>query len=180
MTTQPLPNPASPAPLGPAARLGNTAFATSVALLILRLALGWTFIYHGASHAFGAFGGSGIDGFAAILAKQPLPTFLSPHGWAYVASYGELLGGISVLLGLFARLGTLPIIATMIVAIINVHGPNGFSILAKGYEYNMNLIAMSIVILVAGPGIISVDAFLFRRGLWARGPQPLSNPVNRP
>ena len=46
---------------------GNTAFAVSVALLLVRLALGWTFIFHGAQHAFGAFDGPGIQGFARMF-----------------------------------------------------------------------------------------------------------------
>jgi putative oxidoreductase len=68
MNNEPLPNTVSAAPLGPAARTGNTAFATSLALLMLRLALGWTFIFHGSQKLFGAFGGHGIDAFAAGLA----------------------------------------------------------------------------------------------------------------
>jgi putative oxidoreductase len=179
MSAQGLPNTVSPAPLGPGARVGNSSFATSLALLLLRLALGWTFVFHGTQHAFGWFDGPGIQGFAETLAKQPLPGFLSATGWAYVAGYGELLGGISVLIGLLARLGALPIIAVMLVAIANVHGPKGFATLKGGYEYNFNLIAMSLVVMIAGPGLLSLDALLFRRGLWARGPQPLDQPGRR-
>jgi putative oxidoreductase len=186
MSNQPLPNTVSEAPLGPAARLGNTAFATSLALLVLRLALGWTFIFHGAQKVFGIWGGKGMEPFAEGLAKMGLPGFLPPMAWAYMAAYGELLGGVMILLGLLARLGTLPIIVTMIIAIAKVHGKNGFSgwseewhgrqILHVGYEYNVILTAMAVAILVAGPGLLSLDALLFRRGLWARGPQPLSQP----
>lgn len=43
----------SAAPLGPGARQGNTAFAVSVAVLLMRLALGWTFIFHGCSWCLG-------------------------------------------------------------------------------------------------------------------------------
>ncbi len=171
-------------PLGPTARQGNTAFAMSVAILIVRLMLGWTFIYHGSQKLFGAFGGPGIDAFAQVLAGMHLPAFLPVKGWAYLAAGGEMVGGVSVLLGLLARLGTIPIIVTMLVAIANVHGKNGFGGffdpakgMQTGYEFNVNLIAMCVAVLVAGPGLISLDAVLFRRGLWARGPQPLNNPV---
>jgi putative oxidoreductase len=177
--------PASPAalaensaPLGPVARQGNTAFAVSVALLLLRLALGWTFIYHGSQKAFGWFGGPGMAGFAKGMDAMSLP-LLSGSAWAYIAAYGELLGGLTIFLGLLARLGTLPIIATMLVAVATVHGKNGFSSGNGGFEYNLNLIAMCAVILLAGPGLISLDALLFRRGFWARGPQPLSEPGKR-
>jgi putative oxidoreductase len=169
----------SEVPLGPAAQTGNTSFAVSIALLMLRLVLGWAFIYHGMELTMGAFGGPGIAGFAESLSKQPLPGILSPTGWAYVAAYGELLGGMSVFAGLLARLGAIPIIATMLVAIMNVHAPHGFSSQHGGYEYNLLIIAVCTAIIVAGPGLISVDAIIFRRGFWARGPQPLGNPSPR-
>src|ERR1035437_1660137 len=158
-------------PLGPGALQGNAAFATSVALLLLRLALGWTFIYHGSQLCFGMFNGPGIQGFAMGL--EGMPGFLSPTAWAYLAAYSEFLGGVSIFLGLLARLGSLPIIGTMIVAIVRGHAANGFPLLnfdpethklavdsatgmpLMGYEYCFNLIAMSLVILLAGPGLIS-------------------------
>jgi putative oxidoreductase len=177
MTTPSLSTP--PHPLGPSARQGNTAFATSVALLLVRLVLGWTFIFHGLQHALGLFDGPGIKGFADTLSHMPLPSFLPPAAWAYIAAYGELLGGLSIFLGLLTRLGTLPILATMAVAIATVGGAKGFSVQNFGYEYNLNLIAESTLLLIAGPGLISLDAFLFPRGFWARGPQPLDQPMTR-
>jgi len=158
-------------PLGPGALTGNSAFAMSVGLLILRLALGATFVYHGWQLTMG------VHGFAEHLAT--MPAILPKTAWAYLAAYGQLVGGISVMLGLLARLGTLPLIVSMVVAIVTVHAPHGFDIQHHGYEYNLNLIAMSLMILLAGPGLISLDAFLFRRGLWARGPQPLGEAEKR-
>jgi len=178
MSTTAVPNPdLSNAPLGPTARQGNTAFATSIALLLVRLALGWTFIFHGAQLAFGAFGGPGLEGFSKGLEHLP---GLPPMAWAVLAAYGQFLGGVIVLLGLLARAGSLLLLANMFVAIATVHAPHGFSLQNGGYEYNVNLIAESLVVLIAGPGLLSVDAFLFRRGFWARGPQPLDQPATRP
>ena len=166
------------APLGPAARQGNTAFPTAVALLLLRLALGWTFIRHGYQLVFEV----GAENFAKNIQLPLLPPIL----WAYMAVWGQLLGGISIFLGLFARLGALPLIVNMLVAIATVHAANGFLLISDyahpekiGYEYNVNLIAESLIILIAGPGLISLDALLFKRGLWAIGPQPLDQPVRR-
>ena len=166
MTTTP-----SPTPLGPIARQGNTAFATSVALLLVRLALGWTFIYHGYQLIFEV----GAENFSHNIHLPVLPPIL----WAYMAIWGQFLGGISILLGLLARIGSLPLIVNMLVAIATVHLPNGFDNTHKGYEFNVNLIAESLLILIAGPGLISLDALLFKRGLWAIGPQPLDQPVRR-
>ena len=172
-------NAESPTPLGPGELQGNTAFVTSVALLMLRLALGWTFIFHGSQKLFGCFGGPGIENFAQMMGGMGLPGFLPPIAWAYMAALGEFIGGITVFVGLLARLGTLPIIVVMVVAIATVHGKNGFSMEHMGYEYNVNLIAMCLTILLAGPGIISIDALLFKRGLWARGAQPLGGAQQR-
>lgn len=176
----------SNAPLPPTLRTGNTAFATAVALLILRMVLGWAFIFHGAQHAFGAFGGPGIAGTAGMFSHLGLPSFIPPTGWAYMAAYGEFLGGVTVLLGLLTRLGTIPILVSMFVAIGTVHGANGFGgffdehhVQHVGYEYNLALIGMASALLIAGPGLISFDALLFRRGFWARGAQPLSTPTAR-
>lgn len=162
---------------------GNWAFATSLALLLLRLALGWTFIYHGSQKLFGAFGGSGIEGVVKITENLGMPGFLSPKGWAYMLACGEFFGGVSIFLGLLARLGAIPILISMGVAIAKVHGPIGFTNSKPGglpgYEFNANLIAMAAAILIAGPGLVSLDALIFRRGLWARGPQPLDQPGTR-
>ena len=167
-------------PLGPGALQGNAKFATNVALLMLRLALGWTFVFHGSQKCFGAFGAEGMfEKLAEGLQQMGMPGFLPIRVWAYMAAYGELIGGVTVLLGLLARLGSIPIIVTMAVAIAKVHGSQGFSLEHMGYEYCLNLMAMAIVVLLAGPGLISVDALIFKRGLWARGPQPLDQPARR-
>jgi putative oxidoreductase len=166
------------APLTPLARQGNTAFAFSVALLVIRLMLGWTFVFHGCQKIFGIWGGTGLEGFAYFLSQLSLPKFLPPMVWACLAAFGELLGGISILLGLLARLGAIPIMVSMFVAIAQVHSNQGYSP-PNGYEFNLNLVAMAAAILIAGPGMISVDALIFKRGLWARGAQPLSDPVKR-
>ena len=153
-------------------RTGNWNFAVSIALLVLRLALGWIFIFHGAQKCFGVFGGFDLAKFADGLHLPALP----PIAWAYLAAYGEFAGGIMVLLGLLGRFGALLIIIIMSVAISTFTGKMGFS----GYEFNLALIAQATAILITGPGLISLDALIFRRGLWARGPQPLSNPSPRP
>lgn len=154
---------------------GNNSFAISLALLLIRVALAWVFIYHGSQKVFGAFGGHGIEGLAQMLEKQQLP-LLPPIVWAWMAALGEFLGGVFIGVGLLSRLASIPLIVTMLVAIATVHGKNGFGSQGGGYEYNIVLLAMAGAILLAGPGLLSIDAFLFRKGLFSRGPQPLENP----
>jgi putative oxidoreductase len=169
-----------PPPLTPLQRQGNWSFANSLGLLILRLIIGGIFIYAGSQKLFG-----GIDKFAASPALQNLPLF-SPVVWAWIAACGEFFGGLFVLLGLLTRLATLPIIATMLVAIIKVAGPNGFAgvylgngAVKQGYMMHLIIIAICIHLILAGAGLLSLDAFLFKRSLWARGPQPLDQPQPR-
>lgn len=158
--------------------MGNRQFAVDVALLVIRLCVGFAMFYHGAQKLFGWFGGDGMQGFIGFVTSFKLPV-LSGTVWAYMAAATETFGGLALMVGLLARLSAIPTIFTMIIAIIFVHGPNGYSILTKGYEYNVAIIGMAAAILIAGPGLISADAFIFRKGLWARGAQPLDNPANR-
>jgi putative oxidoreductase len=164
-------------PLTPAARQGNWGFANSLGLLVLRLVLGWIFIYHGSQKLFGAFGGAGMggeQGFVAAITGMNLPV-LPGVAWAWMAACGEFFGGLFVFLGLLTRLAAIPIIVTMLVAIKAVTGSKGFS----GYEFNLTLIAMGVTLVLTGGGLVSLDALFFKRGLWARGPQPLDQPERR-
>jgi len=151
-------------PPSPTELTGNAAFATNVGLLFLRLALGGTFIFH-----------------SLQLANEtsnclPPPANLPTHQWIEWIIVGIPL--MLVMLGLLTRLATLPIIATLVMTIVETIPLTPLDLQCPPpmpiYNlHNINLIAMLLMILLAGPGLISVDAFLFRRGLWARGPQPL-------
>jgi len=174
------------APLTPTQLQGNTAFATSVALLLLRLVFGWIFVYAGAGKAFGSFGGFGIEKTAEGIGPM-MPTFLPQMAWAYLVAYSELLGGLLIMLGLFTRLASVPLLITMIVAIKVATGMNGFGgtfddkgNFQLGYAYNLILATLAVAFILTGPGLVSLDALLFRRNLLARGPQPLSDPIKRP
>lgn len=130
----------------------NTSTANSVGtldriLLIARVALGLPFIYHGASIAFGAFGGPGLQGFAGFT-HLPLPV-------AALVGYGEFLGGLGVLFGVLARPAAAGLIIIMLGAIGLVHLKNGYDSTKGGFEYQLTLLFLEIIILVAGPGLLN-------------------------
>jgi putative oxidoreductase len=175
----------SNAAAAPALRYVNVSFATSVAVLLLRLMVGWVFIYTGSQKLFGAFGGIGMETWTHVTAGLGLPV-LPAAAWAWLAALSEFCGGVLVLIGLLTRLANIPLIITMIVAIATSTGQNGFGGyfdpakgLQMGYNLNITLIAISAALILIGPGLVSVDALIFRRGFWSRGAQPLSGPGQR-
>src|ERR1700759_5163462 len=79
---------------------------TSLALLVIRIAAGLVFLYHGSAILFGAFGGPGPQGFAAFMH--------APAIMGYLVGLAQFAGGIAILTGLFIRVGAICIIIVMI------------------------------------------------------------------
>ena len=127
-------------------------------LLIIRLVIGLAFIGHGAQKLFGAFGGHGLKGtggwFESIGMKPGV-------AMALLAGLAEFVGGALFTLGLLTPLAGILIAGTMLMAIVKVHGPNGFWSTQNGYEYNLVLIAVAIGIAMVGPGQYAIDTLLF-------------------
>jgi putative oxidoreductase len=132
-------------------------------LMVLRLALGGTFILHGSQKLFGAFGGRGMEAFASGVSRVGLPG--SPVLWAYLAAGAEFFGGLAVLLGVLTEFGAAAIAVTMIVTIWKVSGRQGFFLTNRGYEYHLLVLAVCAALILTGPGWLALwDPFRFRRG----------------
>ena len=87
-------------------------------LLLLRLVVGLILAGHGAQKLFGLFGGHGHAGTREMMRGMGI----SPAGfWASMAGLSEFGGGFLLALGLVSPLGSLGIIAAMLMAIIQVH-----------------------------------------------------------
>ena len=137
--------------------------ATDVGLAIVRALLAVLFIYHGARRLFGAFDGAGLDASAHYFAHT---AGLSPGKlFAVLSGVTEFAGGIALAFGLFARLAGLGIFVDMMMAIITVTGSNGINSTGgnNGYELNLALGFLALVIVILGAGRFSVDALLERR-----------------
>jgi len=125
-----------------------------LAVLILRLFLGFAFMMHGSQKLLGAFGGGGVAGVAGMLSKLGLePSQI----WAWVLSITEFVGGVCVVLGFLTRFWAAGLVIDMTVAIIKVHMPNGFFASRNGFELPLALGVMALAILLTGPGALSVD-----------------------
>src|SRR2546430_1093004 len=97
----------------------------TVAPLVLRLALAAIFIYHGYMLVSKDWGRDALAG-----SGQPVPVQVA-------VAWGQLIGGIAMLVGFLTRLAALGLIVIMGGAIALVHWEHGFSIQNHGYEYNV-------------------------------------------
>ncbi len=119
-----------------------------LSLLFLRLILAYGF-YDPATMKW-----SDIDSVAEWFGSMgyPLPTLQ-----AYMAASTEALGVLLLTLGLATRLISIPLIIVMIVAIVTVHLPHGFSSGDNGFEIPLYYILMLFVLIAHGAGKFSID-----------------------
>ena len=125
---------------------------TSLALLLIRIAAGLVFLYHGSAILFGAFGGPGPQGFAAFMH--------APAIMGYLVGLAQFAGGIAILTGLFIRVGAICIIIVMLGAIFLVHLPHGFDVSKGGIEYALTQLLIAFALLIAGGGAYSLGSAL--------------------
>jgi putative oxidoreductase len=131
-----------------------------LALLIARIALAWIFIFHGASTLFGAFGGAGLHAEAVYFSTY---AHLHPGTFfALLAGIIECFGGIAVGLGVFGRIAGAAIAGDMIMAMITVTFSQGLvgNSSGIGYQLNIALAALALVVAFLGTGRFSLDAVL--------------------
>jgi len=115
------------------------------ALLLIRLSVAATFIYHGWAKV------SGIDSYITMFGSMGISAFFT-----YIAAYTEFLGGIALALGIMTRLVGGLFAVIMIVAISLVHFKNGFNSMSSGYEFQLLLLCCSVGLALVGPGSISL------------------------
>jgi putative oxidoreductase len=141
---------------------GRNAVDWGIALL--RLAIGFVFVVHGAGKLLGVgpFATS-LDQFAGFLGTLgvPLPTL-----FAFVVAVVEAVGGLFVLVGFLTRFAAAAIAVNMLVATLLVHLPNGFAASDGGYEYTLTLFLVSLSLVLLGSGAFSVERIAFGRELF--------------
>ncbi|MDE3839168.1 oxidoreductase [Bacillus methanolicus] len=130
----------------------------NLGVLIIRLVIGLTFMGHGAQKLFGWFGGHGLKGTGGFFESIGIKP---GYQMALLAGLAEFLGGALFALGLFTPLAAALIAGTMLVAIVKVHGSNGFWAAQNGYEFNLVLLAAAIGVALIGAGSYSIDAIIF-------------------
>jgi putative oxidoreductase len=133
------------------------------ALLIARIVLAWIFVYYGGRKLFGWFNGPGIHGTSIYFSQS---AHLHPGGFfAVLGGVIELFGGIAVGIGLLSRLAGIALFGDMVMAMITVTWASGINshTAPPGYQLNLALAGLALVVAFLGSGRFSVDAALERR-----------------
>ena len=139
--------------------------------LLLRLVTGYGLMAHGVAKL-----ARGPGAFIAVLEGMHVP---APALMGWLAIGTELLGGFAVAIGAFIPVVWLPIAAVLVVAMVKVHRPFGFSTIKlvaftssgpvfgpPGYELNLFYLACLTALVLGGPGPLALDTLVanVRRG----------------
>ncbi len=133
--------------------------------LPIRLIVGFGFMQHGYAKL-----ARGPEDFINILHAIGVPA-PALAGWATILV--ELAGGLLILCGALVPLATIPMSFVLLVAILTVHLPNGFSSIKlqsfdaagahfgqPGYETDLLYLAGLVALCIAGAGPFSIDKAL--------------------
>lgn len=130
------------------------------ALVVLRLAAAAIFIAHGAGDIFDADVENNVANYAD--AGIPLAAVAAPF-----AAYAQFIGGILMIPGLLVRVWSACVLVVMAGALIWVHRGEGLTMGqdGSGAGFALSMGAISLALLLLGPGRYSLDAVLTHR--WA-------------
>lgn len=138
------------------------------AIVPLRLIIGYGFMAHGYAKL-----SRGPDAFAAVLHAMGVP---EPLLMSWLTILIELIGGLAVFLGGFVSLAAIPMAAVLVVAILTVHLPYGFSSIKlvavteagarfgpPGYETAVLYLAGLVALVLGGTGPLAVEGLIAER-----------------
>jgi putative oxidoreductase len=139
-----------------------SSLGTDIAAVSARIVLVWIFIYYGAGKLFGWFDGPGIHETSLFMAST---ADLHPGGlFAVMAGVIEFGGALALAFGLASRVAAVALLVDQVIAVVTVTGAYGLSSsVHTGYELNLALMALALVIVGIGAGRPSVDAVIWRR-----------------
>jgi putative oxidoreductase len=125
----------------------------AVGLLVLRLVAGTAMMHHGWPKIQHPFSWMGAD--------APVPGVLQA-----AAAMAEFGGGLCWVLGLLTPLASVLLVCNMATAMGMVHLPQGHPFVAnrpggESYETALLYLAIAVLLLLIGPGRLSLDALIF-------------------
>lgn len=130
--------------------IGNYTLTAHFWLMCLRILVGAFILTHGYPKLIHLFSGNAIE-------------FTDPFGLGASFTFGlvvfaEFLCGVFIILGLFTRLASIPLIITMVFAFLH-HSPDPFAVKEKALLY----LLIFITLFVFGGGKFSLDALIGKK-----------------
>lgn len=129
----------------------RTSGTTDIALLVARVGIAALMLTHGIPKLMMLLSGAPVQ-FPGVMG-------MSPELSLGLAVFAEVFCSVLILTGFATRLAAVPLIVTMLVAVLLVHGADPLS--AK--EPGLNYLVVYTVLLFAGSGKYSADYLLNRR-----------------
>lgn len=119
-----------------------------VALLIARVGIGAMMLTHGIPKLQTLLSGTPVE-FVTVFG-------LSAGASMWLAVFAEVFCSVLIILGLATRLAVLPLIITMVIALVMAHAGDPFN----KQEPALHYLLVYLVLLVAGSGKISIDGLM--------------------
>lgn len=126
------------------------SFQINLALLIGRISIGGLMLTHGLPKLTHLLSGEPVQ-FASVLGFNPEISLC-------LAIFSEVVCSFFILIGLGTRLATIPLIVTMLVAILHIHGADPLAV----KEIALHFLLMYLVLLIMGSGKYSIDSLISR------------------
>lgn len=125
--------------------------AVDTGLLLLRIVIGCTFAAHGFNKFFGGGRIPGTARWFDSIGMRP------GRMHAVAAACTEVGSGLLLACGLLTPFAGAAMVAVMLVAAYTVHREAGFFSAKGGWEYNLALATVGVVVAITGPGQASLD-----------------------
>lgn len=131
--------------------VNNTATTTDLALLIARVGIAALMLTHGIPKLLMLLSGGPVQ-FPSVMG-------MSAELSLSLAVFAEVFCSLFILTGFATRLATIPVIVTMLVAVLLIHSADPVSVKEPALHY----LLVNAVLLFAGSGKYSIDYLLQSR-----------------
>jgi len=137
-------------------RINESSNATDIGLLIARIGIAAVMLTHGIPKLMMFFSGEPVQ-FPAVMG-------MSAEWSLGLTIFSEVLCSVFLLVGFATRLAVIPLIITMLVAVLIVHLSDPFSMKEPALHY----LLVYVILLFAGSGKYSMDNLLQAKSVKVR------------